>query len=129
MSVKERLYSFLDDKNIRPSVFERRCGLSGGFCGKIGERITDGSLLLISKAFPELNIDWLKTGTGDMIKEGIDLTGFNPEANMIAMSKMFEDIIRLGIETAKANLINAEANKLNAQNLERLIAILESKPA
>lgn len=129
MSVKERLYSFLDDKNIRPSVFERRCGLSGGFCGKIGERITDGSLLLISKAFPELNIDWLKTGTGDMIKEGIDLTGSNLEANMIAMSKMFEDIIRLGTETAKANLINAEANKLNAQNLERLIAILESNPA
>lgn len=129
MSVKERLYSFLDDKNIRPSVFERRCGLSGGFCGKIGERITDGSLLLISKAFPELNIDWLKTGTGDMIKEGIYLTGSNLEANMIAMSKMFEDIIRLGTETAKANLINAEANKLNAQNLERLIAILESNPA
>lgn len=129
MSVKERLYSFLDDKNIRPSVFERRCGLSGGFCGKIGERITDGSLLLISKAFPELNIDWLKTGNGDMIKEGIDLTGSNLEANMIAMSKMFEDIIRLGTETAKANLINAEANKLNAQNLERLIAILESNPA
>lgn len=128
MSVKERLYSFLDDKNIRPSVFERRCGLSGGFCGKIGERITDGSLLLISKAFPELNIDWLKTGTGDMIKEGIDLIGSNPEANMIAMSKMLEDIIRLGKETAKANLINAEANKLNAQNLERLIAILESNP-
>lgn len=129
MGVKERLYSFLDDKNIRPSVFERQCGLSGGFCGKIGERITDGSLLLISKAFPELSIDWLKTGTGDMIKESVDLTGSNPEANMIAMSKMLEDIIRLVTETAKANLINAEANKLNAQNLERLIAILESKPA
>lgn len=129
MSVKERLYSFLDAKSLRPSVFERQCGLSGGFCGKIGERITDGSLLLISKAFPDLNIDWLKTGDGGMIKGDADLATSNPEANMLAVSKMLEEVIRLGKETAKANLINAEANKLNAQNLERLIAILESKYA
>lgn len=110
-------------------MFERQCGLSGGFCGKIGERITDGSLLLISKAFPDLNIDWLKTGEGEMVKDDAGLAVSNPEANMLAVSKMLEEVIRLGKETAKANLINAEANKLNAQNLERLIAILESKSA
>ena len=127
MSVKERLYKFLEAKNIRPSIFERRCGLSGGFCGKIGERITDGSLLLISKAFPDLNIDWLKTGEGEMIKNDADLAASNLEAKMLAMSKMLEKLIRQREKDAETNLINAEANRLNAKNLSRLITILESK--
>ncbi len=129
MSMGERLYKFLETKCIRPAVFERRCGLSNGFCGKMGERITDGSLNLISKAFPELNIDWVKTGSGDMIKDHAGFDAPNPEANMLAMSKMLEELTRQRIKEAEANLINAEANRLNAKNLSRLITILERKAA
>ncbi len=127
MSMGERLYKFLETKNIRPSLFERRSGLSGGFCGKIGKHITDGSLLLISKAFPDLNIDWLKTGEGEMIKDDTDLAASYPEANMLAMSKMLEKLIRQREKDVEANLINAEANRQNAKNLSSLITILESK--
>ena len=46
---------------------------------------------------------------------------------MIAMVKMMGEFIQLGKKNADANLMNAEANKLNAQNLERLITLLETK--
>ena len=130
MSTKDRLYAFMQAKNLKPSVFERRCGLSNGFCNKVNENITDGSLSLIKKAFPELNINWLKTGFGEMMND-LPLLEYpnsdNESPNMLAMVKMMQEFIALGKKNADANLMNAEANKLNAQNLERLISLIEAK--
>ena len=126
MGIKDRLYAFLEVKNLKPSAFERQCGLSNGFCSKVNDNITDGSVLLIQKGFPELNVNWLKTGFGDMlIEEGLEYP--KSDDNMLAMVKMMQEFIQLGKKNADANLMNAEANKLNAQNLERLITLLEHK--
>lgn len=129
MGIKDRLYDFLRTKNLKASKFEQTCGLSNGFCGKVNDNITEGSLMLIKKGFPELNIDWLKTGFGDMLIEEPQLEYPNSDAgtNMLAMVRMMQEFIQLGKKNADANLMNAEANKLNAQNLERLITILEHK--
>lgn len=127
MGIKDRLYTFISFKNLKVSKFEKVCGLSNGFYSKIGGSITDGSLLLISNAFPELNIEWLKTGEGEMLRNDVDLEISKNDPNMLAMIKMMGEFIQLGKKNADANLMNAEANKLNAQNLERLITLLESK--
>ena len=129
MLLKDRLYAFLEAKKLKPSAFERKCGLSNGFCAKVKDNITDGSLLLIKKGFPELNIDWLKTGFGEMLIEDpvLEYPNSDTGANMLAMVKMMQEFIQLGKKNADANLMNAEANKLNAQNLERLITIIEHK--
>ena len=128
MGTKERLYAFLKEKKLKPSAFERKCGLSNGFCSKVNENITDGSIMLIQKGFPELNINWLRSGFGDMLHEEQGLEYSNGDgSNMMAMVKMMQEFIQLGKKNADANLMNAEANKLNAQNLERLITLLEHK--
>ena len=128
MGIKDRLYSFLEAKNLKPSAFERKCGLSNGFCSKVNDNITDGSLGLIEKGFPELNINWLKTGFGEMLKEQpLEYPNSDDGGNMLAMVRMMQEFIQLGKKNADANLMNAEANKLNAQNLERLITLLEHK--
>ena len=128
MDLKDRLYQFLEAKNLKAAAFERKCGLANGFCSKASDGITDGSLLLIGKAFPELNINWLKTGFGQMlIEEPLEYPNPNEGGNMLAMVKMMQEFIQLGKKNADANLMNAEANKLNAQNLERLITLLENK--
>lgn len=126
MGVKDRLYDFLAAKNIKPAVFERACGLSNGFCSKVRDNITDGTLSLIQKGFPDLNLEWLKTGEGEMLLDIVPLENSN-DGNMLAMVKMMGEFIQLGKKNADANLMNAEANKLNAQNLERLITLLERK--
>jgi len=128
MGIKDRLNSFLEAKKLRPSAFERMCGLSNGFCSKVNDNITDGSLGLIEKGFPELNINWLKTGFGEMLNEPpLENPNSDDGGNMLAMVRMMQEFIQLGKKNADANLMNAEANKLNAQNLERLITLLEHK--
>lgn len=129
MTVKERLYQYLAAKKLKASAFERLCKLSNGFCSKVNDNITDGSILLIQKGCPDLNINWLKTGFGDMINESLNLENSNIDqpANMLAMVKMMQDFIALGKKNSEANLLNAEANKMNARNLERLIELIEHK--
>lgn len=127
MCIKDRLYAFLEAKKLKPSAFERKCGLSNGFCSKVNDNITDGSIGLIEKGFPELNINWLKTGLGDMFLEYLEYPKHEDGGNMLAMVRMMQEFIALGKKNADANLMNAEANKLNAQNLERLITLLENK--
>ena len=129
MGIKDRLYSFIEEIGLKPSSFERKCGLSNGFCAKVNDNITDGSLSLITRAFPELNVNWLKTGFGDMIvtPPSLEYPNSNEGSNMVAMVKMMQEFIQLGKKNADANLMNAEANELNAQNLERLITLLENK--
>lgn len=123
-TIKERLYDFLNHKGLKAAAFERKCGLANGFCSKVNENITEGTLLLIKKGFPELNITWLKSGFGDMIEPTLE----NPnDDNMMTMVRMMHDFIELSNKNSEANLINAEANKLNAVNLERLISIIERK--
>lgn len=130
MAIKERLFEFLAAKDLKPSVFERKCGLSNGFCSKVKNNITDGPLSLIKNAFPELNIEWLKSGVGVMMEDEHILEIPKSEDNnshMLALVRMMQEFIDLGKKNADANLINAEANKLNAQNLERLITLIENK--
>lgn len=128
MGIKDRLYDFLKAKGLKASKFEQKCGLSNGFCGKVNDNITEGSVLLIKRAFPELNIDWLKTGFGDMLIDAdLEYPNSDEGSNMLAMVRMMQEFIQLGKKNADANLMNAEANKLNAQNLERLITLLEHK--
>lgn len=128
MGIKDRLYEFLAAKNLKASAFERQCGLSNGFCGKVSDNITEGSLTLIAKGFPELNLTWLKTGIGEMLSDSVlEHSNSDSSGNMLAMVRMMQEFIQLGKKNADANLMNAEANKLNAQNLERLITLLESK--
>lgn len=128
MGVKDRLLEFIASENLKLSAFERKCGLSNGFCNKVGDNITDGSLELIKKGFPHLNIDWLRTGFGEMTNSpDLGISKNSDGDNMLAMVKMMQEFISLGKKNADANLMNAEANKLNAQNLDRLITIIENK--
>lgn len=128
MGIKDRLSEFMAAKNLKASAFERQCGLSNGFCGKVNDNITEGSLTLIAKGFPELNLSWLKTGIGEMLNDAtLEYSNTESSGNMLALVNMMQEFIQLGKKNADANLMNAEANKLNAQNLERLITLLEGK--
>lgn len=131
MDLKTRLYAFLDAKNITAFAFEKACGLSNGFCSKVNGFITNRVSDAIHKTFPDLNMQWLKTGEGEMFIQNPSFDiheKVEPEdSNMLAMVKMMQEFISLGKKNSEANLLNAEANKLNAQNLERLIALIEHK--
>ncbi len=69
MGIKERLVTFLEHLKIGQKKFEVAAGLSNGFVNNIGNGISTVSTNKIRSAYPELNIDWLLTGEGDMFNK------------------------------------------------------------
>jgi hypothetical protein len=71
MNVIERLFQYFEFKDIKPTRFEKEVGLSNGYLGKQYRRNADigtGILIKIIDFCPELSIEWLLFGNGEMIK-------------------------------------------------------------
>ena len=66
--VKERLTAFLRKKGINNSEFGRRTGTSSAYVSSIRQSISTDVLEKIAKAFPDLNVEWLLLGTGEMYR-------------------------------------------------------------
>lgn len=73
MSVKERLTDFVDWLGISKSEFGRQIGVSNAFISSIRKSIQQDKIQSIASKYPELNIEWLLTGEGEMLKTGENL--------------------------------------------------------
>ena len=71
VSVKERLREFIKESKITQASFCREIGVSEGYISGMRESIQPDKLKSIALKFPQLNIGWLLTGVGSMLKEGI----------------------------------------------------------
>lgn len=67
-TVKERLIEFIAYLKMGQGKFEKACGLSNGFVTNIRDGFSTPNLSKIMGRYPELNIDWLITGKGEMLK-------------------------------------------------------------
>lgn len=67
-AVKERLEGFLKVKKITKTEFGRRIGVSAAYVTGIRRSLSQEKISSIAREFPELNIEWLLTGEGDMLK-------------------------------------------------------------
>lgn len=81
MDVKERLMKFIAHKGLTNSDFERISGLSNSYVSKIRTSVGKLGSMNIQRAFPELNMNWLLTGEGEMLKSGVTQTA-NGDNNM-----------------------------------------------
>ena len=70
MTTKERLINFLAYKKIGQTKFEEMCNISRGLVNNMKGSISSKTILKIENTFPELNITWLLTGEGEMLKGG-----------------------------------------------------------
>ncbi len=135
-SVKANLDAFIAYKGLCNKRFEEMCGLSNGFVNKVGETMRAESINLISKAFPDLNMDWLVHGRGDMIK--IQVEGYEgefiyptkeeikPEPNVIAtMAKPAENTSAEGLPritsmAVAAGTLSQSTESVTKENVEYL---------
>lgn len=67
--VQERLIQFIKHLDISVSQFEQRIGVGNGFVANTNRKMRNSSKNLILSAFPELNIDWLIKGEGEMLSK------------------------------------------------------------
>lgn len=68
MVIKDRLREYLTLKNLSVREFERKCGLGNGVASRLGNTTSPSTLNKISTSC-DLNVDWLLTGEGEMLRE------------------------------------------------------------
>ena len=74
MQIKDRIKSYIAHKEISQREFERRIKKSNGYVNNIVNTISADVINDISKEFDDLNINWLITGEGEMLKENVGET-------------------------------------------------------
>ena len=73
--MNDRLRKFLDSKGISVRQFEQMIGSSDGKIAKFmatNSSLKSDTLSKIMEVFPQLSIEWLITGEGEMLKTAVD---------------------------------------------------------
>lgn len=67
-TVKDRLIAFIEYRGLSKNKFEKICGLSYRYVSNISKSIQPAMIEKISLKFPELNMGWIVTGEGEMLR-------------------------------------------------------------
>lgn len=67
--VRDRLKEFIFYKGLSVRAFQIQAGLSNSFVASIDQSIAPKTQIKIQMAFPDLNMGWLLTGEGSMLRE------------------------------------------------------------
>lgn len=108
MDVQTRLKEFLLSKRLNYKEFETKAGLSNASASRIGESSRESTFNRIANAFPDLNIEWLKTGEGEMLNRGVAspslsaMPGSAPSvAELLAIIRSQQETIKSLSETVR----------------------------
>ena len=71
MSVNKRLKEFIKSQNMTISHYEKEISVSNGYVNSISKGVGGEVLLNILEKSPNLNIEWLLTGKGEMLKQDL----------------------------------------------------------
>ena len=68
-TIKDRIIDFIKAENISKRGFASAIGKSNSYVNNIVSTISADAIQKIQSEYPNLNIDWLLTGEGDMVKQ------------------------------------------------------------
>lgn len=129
--MNERINVFIQSLGITVSEFERICNLSNGAVSKMGDNTRTSTIDKISKIYPSLNITWLRTGEGEMIKGQVSQTShgnnspnINGNGNHLEPTSSLLDKALDEISAMRKALTDALA--VNQRNTDRLLNIIEN---
>lgn len=99
--MRKRILKFLELKRLSRLSFYKSTGLSSGFQDKEAE-IMEASLRKIANSYQDLNIDWVRTGEGEMIIHGNSMSPKYLEGSRVALKRYpFSPANPLGIQFGK----------------------------
>lgn len=124
LKLQERLSEFLNHKNITMQTFERRSNISTGAGCKLSEKSRLSTFSKISRAFPDLNIDWLKNGEGEMINELVEDTSTTSPTSSNNDNTLYIKSLQNEIATLRKLSDNQEARILELKEHIKLLQML-----
>lgn len=110
MKIIQRIYQYINEKDLRPAEFERMIGVSNGYISKMYARLSDigeGVLMRIIENCPDLNPMWLILGTGEMLN--------NPDEHTIPESVLDKLINEIKELSAKNERLKIENERLTTE--------------
>ena len=116
MNVQARLLDYLEYKGLSKLAFAKSIGRSVSYVTNIVESIGPSSRLRIAEQYPELNMNWLIHGEGNMIKS----TDENTEEAPIDCCD--HDTIPLLPISAQAGRLSDFADSVMEKDCERIIS-------
>jgi len=150
MKAIDRIFKYIESKNIKPARFEKLVGLSNGYLGVQRKRKSDVGSEIISKILDyckDMNPEWLIMGAGEMLKpqkedkeyiniKNNKITGYN---NNLSVGESYHEYKTEKKQNAYAledtemkkenEIMKIELNALKKENelLREMITILKSK--
>lgn len=127
--LKDRLLAIIQYLGLNKAEFEKLTGLSNGFVDKAGDNTRKSSLDRISNKFPEININWIRTGEGEMLKSGVSQNANGDNNTQVAGNG---NNVNTSSTLDKAIDEIAEQRKLVAKSqeqIDRLLVIIEKMQA
>lgn len=121
MTVKERVYAFIEFKGISVKKFEELCSLSNGYVSSMRKGFGDDKLNNVLTVFPELSRDWLIYGEGEMLNPQViqnNQHGDNIHGHSVTVNKTEKDYLEI-IKT------QAEQLSKSQEQIDRLLSIIE----
>ncbi len=124
---KDRLFAFINLHGYSVREFERALGVSNGTIRHLNDNLSANIKEKISAKFPQVNMDWLLFGTGDMLKVDQSATQNNAPVyqnngkggNNVTQGAPMSTIDKL-IEEMRAQRESAE------KQIDRLLTIIEN---
>lgn len=89
MTVRERLILFVKSQKISNSEFCRTIGVSNAFISSMRKSLQPDKIESIALNYPELNIDWLLTGEGQMLKSE---SSINPNKTAMESKTLIDEL-------------------------------------
>ncbi len=123
-TIKERLKKFISYKNISITTFCKSIDVSNAFVSSMVKSIQPDKIQRITLNYPDLNISWLMTGNGPMLKNlpenEVSEAGFTYRTD-VTHSASHVEIIEPGDINAMYKMLLKE-KELRIQELEKRIS-------
>lgn len=140
--VIDRIFQILEYKGISKNRFYKDTGLSNGFLDKVKD-IGVSKIEYILNSYPEINIEWLMTGKGPMLKESNSDNSHLEQENWIVNRPIspyesgkhsYSSLLRVGLRideiTGILNISHEDfAKSINYDYLSLMEIISGKKPA
>lgn len=103
-TVKERLKQYLRINRITQEKFCNSVGVAPTYVSNIRKGIQPDKLARIQECYPDLNIEWLVTGKGDMLNSSPKAKDAEIE---LTITQLYKDNLRMAEEIGR---LKAELN-------------------